>query len=105
MKPGQTFQFNLAETFPHLEHAPIEEAVIQWVARAETTLTPDDLRQQLAERLPDYPDCHPQHSFRLGVQFELDGSSRQIQQDAWHGFRCVSGTSLRPWRSRRKSNN
>lgn len=90
MKPRQTFQFDLAEGFPHLEHAPIEEAVIQWVARAQTTLTPDELRQQLAQRLPDYPDCQPQRSFHLGVQFEPDGSSRQIQQDAWHDFRCLS---------------
>lgn len=77
MKPGQTFQFDLAETFPHLKNAPIVEAVIQWVARAASGLTPDDLRQQLAQRLPDYPDCQPQRSFRLGVQLELDGSSKQ----------------------------
>ncbi|MGH7138453.1 MAG: TIGR04255 family protein [Pirellulales bacterium] len=94
MKPEQTFHFDLDETFPHLENAPIVEAVIQWVARAAKTLTPDDLRQQLAERLRDYPDCQPQRAFRMEAQFGLDGSSRQVQQETWQGFRCTSPDKL-----------
>lgn len=88
------FQFDLDERFPHLANAPIVEAIIQWAARARKTPGPDDLRQQLLERLPDYPDCRPQRLFRLEAQIEIDGSSRQVQHDTWQGFRCTSSDKL-----------
>lgn len=81
MKPGPAFQFDLDERFPHLTNAPIVEAVVQWVVRAEKPLESDDLWRQFAERLPDYPECRPQRMFMGQAQFELDGSSRQLQQD------------------------
>lgn len=94
MKPDQPFEFDFGEAFPHLPYAPIVEAVMQWVARAGKTLAPDDLRKQLMERLPDYPDCQPQRALLLEAQFDVDGSSRHSQQDTWLGFRCASADKL-----------
>lgn len=94
MKPQPQFQFDLSEAFPHLANAPIVEAVIQWVARAGQPLVPEELRQQLVERLPDYPDCQQQRALRLEAQFGSGGQARQVQQDTWQGFRCTSGDQL-----------
>ncbi|HET6878710.1 MAG TPA: TIGR04255 family protein, partial [Pirellulales bacterium] len=94
MSLQSSIQIQLDEPFPHLPNAPIVEAVIQWVARAGKTLAPDEIRQQLSERLPDYPDCQPQRALLLEAQFDVVGSSRHSQQDTWLGFRCTSGDKL-----------
>lgn len=94
MNPDAAFQFDLDEKFPHLARAPIVEAVVQWLARAGKPLSPEELRAQLVERLPDYPDIQAQRALSLEAQFQAGGLSRHVQQDTWLGFRCISADKL-----------
>ncbi len=54
MNAWPTFTINPAEEFPHLDRAPIVEAVIHWRARSETALD----RDNLLERLKTEQDAH-----------------------------------------------
>jgi uncharacterized protein (TIGR04255 family) len=90
MKLRTEFQIDLTEAFPNLPAAPIAEAVIQWVARAGRPIVPDDLRRQLVERLPGYPECQPQRQLHVQAKFADDGSSEQVHHDEWDGFRLTS---------------
>ena len=74
-----SFHRDLDETFPHLAKAPIAEAVIQWQAWNSGTLVPEELGRQLAEQLPDFPDCQAEN----------------VGQDIWRGFRGMSADKLR----------
>jgi uncharacterized protein (TIGR04255 family) len=94
MKQGDAFKLDLSEPFPHLPRAPIVEAVIHWVARAGKPLSQEELRKQLAERLPEYPDCQPQQRLEFEAQIVPDGSSTQLRRDSWHGFRLTSADKL-----------
>jgi len=94
MKQERVFRLNLKETFPHLAAAPIVEAVIQWRARAGKAFPSEELRQQLTERLPGYPDCRPQHEVAFEAQFTADGSATQTRRTSWHGFRLTSEDKL-----------
>jgi uncharacterized protein (TIGR04255 family) len=94
MKLPPHFEIDVHERFPHLTNAPIVEAVIQWVARADSPLAPDDFRRQLVERLPDYPECHPLVELSLDVRFEEDRSSRHLPQNTLLGFRLISADKL-----------
>ncbi|MBI3860673.1 MAG: TIGR04255 family protein [Planctomycetia bacterium] len=78
------------ETFRHLSAAPIAEAVIQWVARAGKPLARDELQQQLADRLRDYPESQPQQKLQFEAKIGPDGPSAHVQNDAWLGFRLTS---------------
>lgn len=80
------FTIDLSETFPHLPGAPIVEAVIHWRARAGSGLEPDALRQELAARLPEYPEIHPQHEWQFAGRGSA-ASSEISQSTRWHGFR------------------
>jgi uncharacterized protein (TIGR04255 family) len=90
MAEVSTFQFDLDEQFPHLPSAPIVEAVIQWRARAETAWEVDPLRQQLSQRLSDYPTCQPQHEMQFEAQFVGHDSPTPQRRVRWLGFRLVS---------------
>ena len=94
MKRQREFQLDLTETFPHLPAAPVVEAVLHWHARAGKTIPTEELKKLLAERLPEYPECHPQHQPELQAQFAADGSSTQDRRDTWHGFRLTSRDRL-----------
>lgn len=89
-----TFNFDLEESFPHLPDAPIVEAVIHWVARKETPLPPNEWRDRIIERLPDYPECQLQHELLLEAEITPDGSSTQVRRDTWRGFRLTSSDKL-----------
>ncbi|MBI1902175.1 MAG: TIGR04255 family protein [Planctomycetia bacterium] len=93
MNPERPFKFHLQERFQHLPAAPIVEAVIHWVARAGKSLSADELRRQLTERLPDYPDCQAQHELQLEATFSEHGSTQQ-RRDTWRGFRLTSSDKL-----------
>lgn len=86
---GRQFTIDLKESFPHLPHAPIVEAVIHWRARSEKALEPDKLLEELKERLPNYPTAKPQHEVQLQAQIGPAGSA-QAQHARWHGFRLES---------------
>lgn len=80
------FKIDLTESFEHLPHAPIVEAVIHWRARAEKKLEPDELLEQLKEKLPDYPSSQRQQDLGIGSEFRAE-SSKVSQHLNWHGFR------------------
>src|SRR5205823_15010689 len=84
------FEFNQEESFPHLASAPIEEAVIHWVARSTVPFRKEELEKQLAGRLSDYPERQQQQQLEIETRFDADGSTSQIQHSRWHGFRLVS---------------
>jgi uncharacterized protein (TIGR04255 family) len=91
----QEFDFNLDETFPPLESAPIVEAVIHWLAKPSKTLEALELKNQLAERLPDYPQILAEHDVRIAFQTTLNlGSAeppKKTERHAtWRGFRLTS---------------
>ena len=44
-----------ADQFPHLNHAPIVEAVIDFRAPFRAKWVPEDLKRELAKALPEYP--------------------------------------------------
>ena len=90
MKESRQFTFGSAAEFPHLPSAPIVEAVIHWRARINKALVPNDLKEQLVERLPGYLEFQQQHELEIGALIEADGSSTQIRRDTWRGFRCNS---------------
>jgi uncharacterized protein (TIGR04255 family) len=85
-----TFQFDLDEQFSHLPSAPIVEAVIHWRARAEKPWEAESLRQQLSQRLPNYPKCQPQHELQLEAQFVGHDSATQQRRVRLLGYRLVS---------------
>jgi uncharacterized protein (TIGR04255 family) len=75
------------EKFPHLEHAPIIEAVIYWQANTSNPLEPSTLKQELSSRLPGYPICQPQHNVHIEASGTEDGSSEVVHRTRWNGFR------------------
>ncbi len=89
MNAQPTFAIDLSEDFPHLDRAPIVEAVIHWSARSEKTLRPEELQDHLKMRLPDYPNVQTQQELQLEAQI-APGSTAQSQHTQWHGFRLES---------------
>lgn len=57
-------------------------------------LQPDELRTQLADRLPDYPQLQNQQELQFQAEFAADGTSTQIRRDSWRGFRLTSSDKL-----------
>ena len=94
MSEHQALEINPTEAFGHLRAAPIVEAVIQWTARATKPLEREELQRHLVERLPDYPERQPQHRMLFESQLAADGSSTEIRQAGWHGFRLTSTDKL-----------
>jgi uncharacterized protein (TIGR04255 family) len=86
MPARPTFTIDLKEGFPKLPRAPIVEAVIHWRARSEKKLKRDELRQQLVEKLPDYPTVKIQHELHVESALGPDGAEVS-RRDEWHGFR------------------
>ncbi len=84
------FRFDLGEEFPHLSSAPIVEAVIQWTARAESSLVAASFQEQLVCQLAEYSEPKIQHKLQLSAEISTDGSSKQTREDAWHGIRFDS---------------
>ena len=76
----------MQETFPHLPDAPIVEAVINWRARAEKTLEPAELLEEIKARLPDYPTVQRHQEVQLEAQIGPEGTA-QAQRTRWLGFR------------------
>ena len=93
MHQKSPFEFNLQEEFRHLSAAPIEEAVIHWTAKAVKPPIQEEWRDQL-QKLPGYPECHPQKRFLLETEINVDGLSRQTQHDSWYGFQLTSSDKL-----------
>lgn len=86
-----------AKRYPRLSAAPIVEAVIHWRARAERPWNPEEIRAELARRLPEYSNVEPQHEILLALEASLGGpaaSSTSSQKVGWHGFRLTTADGL-----------
>ncbi len=77
------------QKFPHLDRAPIVEAVIHWRARSEKAHPRDELLRQLKERLPGYPAARSQQEIQFETQIGPEGAA-QAQRARWDGFRFES---------------
>ncbi len=75
------------EDYPNLPRAPIVEAVIHWLAQPGKQLDPDRLRQDLSDRVPDYPICQPQQGLDISATGGPGGASEVVHRTQWNGFR------------------
>jgi uncharacterized protein (TIGR04255 family) len=83
------FSINLNEKFPTLKAAPSIEAVIYWQAHTSKPLEPLTLKDELTQRLPDYPICQAQHQqgIEIAASGSPDGTSEILYHTQWNGFR------------------
>jgi uncharacterized protein (TIGR04255 family) len=86
------FTFNLDEKFPNLRNPPILEAVIHWEAHASRALEQTSLKEELTNRLPDYPVI--QYQYGTEVKFGIpDDKSQFSQHTQWNGFRLENDSA------------
>jgi len=88
-------RIDLADQFPHLQHAPIVEAVIDIRARAEVPWEEEALQAQLKAQLPDYPQADSRREFRHDAKMAPGEQPQQILEDlGWKGLRLRSSDKL-----------
>jgi uncharacterized protein (TIGR04255 family) len=84
-------KINVNEQFPHLQHAPIVEAVIEIRSRAEVAWNEGVVSQWLKPKLSDYPQIASQNEFQQEVRFGLGREPEAKQHDlGWKGLRFQS---------------
>jgi uncharacterized protein (TIGR04255 family) len=84
-------KIDLAESFQHLEHAPIVEAVIEIRTRIESPWEESALGEQLKAKLPGYPKIISQGEFRHEVKLKPGKPPEQLFHDlGWRGLRLHS---------------
>jgi uncharacterized protein (TIGR04255 family) len=84
-----------AERFPHLQHAPIVEAVIDVRARAEVPWEEEAIQAQIKAQLPDYPQADSSREFRHEVKMAPGQEPQQTLLDlGWKGLRLRSSDKL-----------
>ncbi len=82
---------NFSELFPHLNKAPIVEAVLDFRASAAVALDQAAMQVQLAARLPDYPKILGQRMVESTFKSEAGKSPEASARDlGWVGFDCRS---------------
>lgn len=91
MNAGSEFKIDLMEEFPHLDRAPIVEAVIHWRARGRKELQRDGLSDELKSK-SGYPTVKTQKEVQLEAEIGPQGAS-QAQRAHWHGLRLESADS------------
>ncbi|SPE60106.1 conserved hypothetical protein [Verrucomicrobia bacterium] len=83
------------ESFTHLPRAPIVEAVIGIVTRAEVAWEEQTVSEKLRAELPDYPNLRPQLEFQTEVNFNPGKPPEARQRDlGWKGIRVQSADGL-----------
>jgi uncharacterized protein (TIGR04255 family) len=84
-------KIDVTESFQHLEHAPIVEAVIEIRARVESPWEESALREQLKAKLPGYPKVFSQNEFRHELKVKAGQPPEQLFHDmGWRGLRLES---------------
>jgi len=84
-------KIDVAEPFPHLEHAPIVEAIIEIRTRVESPWEESGLREQLKGKLPSYPKIISQSEFRHELKMKTGQPPEQSFHDlGWKGLRLQS---------------
>jgi uncharacterized protein (TIGR04255 family) len=88
-------KIDVTESFPHLPHAPIVEAVIEIRARAEFAWEERVVSEHLKSKLPDFPRVTSQSQLKQEVKFELGQPPETKQHDlGWKGLQFQSSDGL-----------
>src|SRR5207245_2299817 len=91
MKHHSRFNIDLTKSFPHLDKAPIVEAVIEIRARAQTLWDEAAITSQLKSRLPDYPNVLSlnavRQEFTFGPEVTAEAKTHEL---GWNGLRFQS---------------
>jgi len=84
-------KIDVTESFQHLEHAPIVEAVIEIRTRVESPWEESALRDELKAKLPSYPKIFSQSEFRHELKVKAGQPPEQLFHDmGWRGLRLES---------------
>lgn len=84
-------KIDLAERFEHLPRAPIVEAAIGIITRAEAVWDEATISEQLKAQLPDYPYIVPQQEFQAQVRISPPQPPETKQHGlGWKGLRFQS---------------
>ncbi len=92
-------KIDLTESFPLLARAPIVEAVIEVVARAEVPWEEQAIKERVKARLPDYPGILSGRAIQFAVEFPQSKEQSLVQapvatqaaeEMGWRGLRCES---------------
>lgn len=80
-------KIDLAETFPHLSHAPIVEAVIDLRAKSSVPWDYEALQAQLKGELTEYPNVQGQREYRVELKAGVGGTAQKQDFDlGWSGL-------------------
>ena len=87
------FKIDLTQTFPHLDKAPIAEAVIEIRTRAEGAWDEAVVTQRLKAELPEYPAVLSLNEFRQEFSFgtQVPPVTHEL---GWNGLRLQSADNL-----------
>jgi len=89
------FKIDLGQAFPHLNKAPILEAVIEIRTRAEAPWEEASITQSLKSQLPDYPGLlslnQMRQQFTFGAELTPQASTHDL---GWSGLRLQSADKL-----------
>jgi uncharacterized protein (TIGR04255 family) len=91
---GSDFKIDLEEEFPHLNKAPIIEAIIEIRARAESPWEESDITNRLKAELPDYPTKHSLNAVQQEFVFGVQQPQGALQDLGWAGLRMQSADKL-----------
>jgi uncharacterized protein (TIGR04255 family) len=84
-------KIDVTEFFPHLEHAPIVEAIIEMRVRVESPWEESALREQVKAKLPSYPNIISQKEFQHELKLKAGHPPEQSFHDrGWKGLRLQS---------------
>lgn len=89
------FNLEIGKKFPKLSHAPIGEAVIQWIASPTHALNEADLLEKVKSRFPDYT---AESQLEVQVEAEFQGKANAEgkpiagikHRSKWDGLRLTS---------------
>ena len=95
MKAISDIEIDVTEQFPHLENAPIVEAVIDFRARFEKAWQQEEMQALLRVALPEYPQVVGQRGFQ--AKFEagpVDLPTATTEDLGWKGLVFRSADNL-----------
>jgi uncharacterized protein (TIGR04255 family) len=87
----------LDESFPHLRHAPITEAVVEVRVRAERRWDETEVSNKLKPKLPDYGAARSERGFEQAITMMPGQPAHQSVSDlGWRGlqFRSADGKNV-----------
>ena len=89
--PAPKIEIQITESFPHLAHAPITEAVLEVKTRAEGPWEEAEIREALGAQLPDYPKMESRREMEQKVLVQPGKIPEHTVNDlGWTGIGCRS---------------